>query len=62
MGKWREHTEYERCQKMAEKYLKWKGSRLLIQLMQDAVLAFLLPSWNKWVAFDRVETSMLSAV
>ena len=51
--KWIDVTEMERCQELAEKYLRWKGSRLMIQIFQNYMFMKMNSAWNTWTSATR---------
>ena len=51
--KWVDVTEMERCQELAERYLRWKGSRLMIQIFHNFMFMKLNSAWNTWTSATR---------
>ena len=48
--KWQQFVEYSRCQELAEKYLKWKGSRMVLQSLKNSQYRRMVKCWNKWTS------------
>ena len=51
--KWVDVTEMERCQELAERYLRWKGSRLMIHIFQNFMFMKMNSAWNTWTSATR---------
>eukprot|EP00941_MAST-03F_sp_MAST-3F-sp1_P002579 g2579.t1 len=48
LGKWIEVTEFDKCQEMAERYMKWKGSRTVISMLFNKEHSSILAAFNQW--------------
>jgi hypothetical protein len=46
--KWEEVIEYEKNQEKVDNYMKWKGSRRLIKMVQEWDLKQQMSAWDKW--------------
>ena len=46
--KWRETIEFEKNQEKVDNYMKWKGSRRLIKMVQEWDLKQLMSAYDKW--------------
>lgn len=49
LEKWSEYVDYENNQAKAENYMKWKGSRRLIKMLEDFDTKQKAGGWDKWV-------------
>eukprot|EP00750_Incisomonas_marina_P012094 INCI16560.1.p1 GENE.INCI16560.1~~INCI16560.1.p1 ORF type:complete len:1448 (+),score=415.87 INCI16560.1:180-4346(+) len=50
LRKWQQFVEHSRCQELAEKYLKWKGSRMVLKSLKNSQYRRLVKCWNKWAS------------
>ena len=55
LEKWREYVDYMDNQDKAENYMKWKGSRRLIKMIEDRDHMFKAGGWDKWVHVVQAE-------
>ena len=55
LEKWSEYVDYHANQEKAENYMKWKGSRRLVKMLEDRDHKFKAGGWDKWVHVIREE-------
>ena len=49
LEKWSEFVDYQNNQDKAENYMKWKGSRRLVKMLEDFDTKQKAGGWDKWV-------------
>ena len=49
LEKWNEFVDYQVNQDKAENYMKWKGTRRLVKMLEDFDLKQTAAGWDKWV-------------